>query len=122
MRKIFLAASVIILALIACEKGTGYVDPSLPVVGAKVKFINNSWNAPSLIFYGKDTTFKFSSALAATGGILQGTAFGSTYPSNDYAVVSPYNDLLKVKVPLNSTVSPGAFFDLGPLTLEDDAN
>ncbi|TDH26394.1 hypothetical protein EXU57_09850 [Segetibacter sp. 3557_3] len=120
--RILIAAIIITLAFTACEKGDGYVDPSLPSVGAKVKFINTSFNAPGVIFYGKDTTFKFSAALVATGGILQGTAVGSTYPSNDYAVLQPYDDVLKVRVPTNATVSPGATIDVGRLSVTEGRN
>jgi hypothetical protein len=122
MKKLLIATSVFTIAFTACEKGTGYVDTSLPANGAKVKFINASFNAPSVIFYGKDTTVKFSAALAGTGGVIQGTAVGSTYPSNDYAVLSPYNGPLQVRIPANSTVSPGATFDLGNFKIDDGRN
>ncbi len=120
--KISLAVIIIILAFTACEKGDGYVDPSLPALGAKVKFINAAFNAPNVIFYGKDTSYKFSSALAATGGIVQGTAYGATFPFNDYAVLQPYDDDLRVRVPANAMVSPGAFFDIGKLTVAEGRN
>jgi hypothetical protein len=122
MRKLFIATTVLSIVFAGCEKGTGYVDTSLPAAGAKVKFINASYNAPSVIFYGRDTTFKFSAALAGTGGVIQGTGVGATYPSNDYAVFAPYNDALKVKIPTNSTVSPGSVFDLGNLKIDDGRN
>jgi hypothetical protein len=119
MKKLLIATSFLTIAFASCEKGTGYIDTSLPAEGAKVKFINGSYNSPSVIFYGKDTTFKFSGNLAATGGVLQGTGVGATYPSNDYAVFAPYNDVLKVKIPTNSTVTPGAIYDLGNLKIEN---
>lgn len=121
MRKLFIATSVILFALSACEKNTGYVDTSLPATGAKVKFINTSWNAPGVIFYGKDTLLKFSGALV-TGGVLQGTTYNQTYPSNDYAVLAPYDDVLRIRIPQNAAVSPGAFFDLGKIKIEDGKN
>src|SRR5215210_9188332 len=109
MKKFLITITIVSFAVLACEKGDGYSDPSLPSTGARVKFINTSWNAPSLIFYGKDTTIKFSAAAPATGNIITGIAYGSTYPSNDYSLLGTYSDSLKVRVPSNSTVMPNFF-------------
>ena len=122
MKNIFIASLVICIGFTACEKNTGYIDPSLPALGAKVKFINTSWNAPGVIFYGTDTLMKFSAAAAATGGLLQGTTFNQTYPSNDYALLAPYDNNLRIRVAQNATVSPGVFFDLGKIKFEEGKN
>lgn len=122
MKKIFITILAVSFILSACEKGTGYLDPSLPATGAKVKFVNMSWNAPGVIFYGKDTILKFSAALAGTGGILLGTGVGATFPSNDYAVLAPYSGALRIRIPVNATVSPGLFFDLGNIDIQDGKN
>src|SRR5688572_1203586 len=122
MKRLIIALSLIALVVASCEKNTGYIDPSVASSGAKVKFINASWNSPALIFYGKDTTIKFSGGVPATGNILTGTGVGGTYPGFDYALINNYTDSLKVRVPSNSAVSPGFFTGIGKLNIEDGKN
>jgi len=122
MKKIFIAVLAISFTIIACEKKSGYVDPSLPATGAKVKFINTSWNSPGVIFYGTDTIMKFSAGTTATGGLLTGTTFNQTYPSNDYAVLPAYDNKLRIRVAQNATVTPGVFMELNNVKFEEGKN
>lgn len=118
IKSTFLAACV--LTWMACEKNSGFQDTSAVPEGSRVKFIHGSWNAPAVIFYGKDSTVKYSGGAVATGGLLTGLAYGSTYPSNDYAVVPASNDSVKIRVAQNATVAAGQFAALGKFAFDNN--
>lgn len=120
MKKYIFFFSSVILGLTACEKNTGYVDPTMEAEGARVKFIHASWNAPSVMFYGKDTTLKFTAAAPTTTNILQGMAFGAVYPSLDYTLLPSYNDSVRIRVPSNSTASPNFYAGIGKINVQEN--
>ncbi len=122
MKKIFVLFILVAVGITACEKNSGYVDSSLAATGARVKFVHASHNAPSVIFYGKDTTLKFSSGTPTTTNIIQGTAYAATYPVNDYGLLPAYNDQLQIRIPPNSPVDPNIFKAVGSLNVEHDKN
>ncbi|HEX2627479.1 MAG TPA: hypothetical protein VHM26_00655 [Chitinophagaceae bacterium] len=119
MKRIIIATIALAGIVAGCKKNEGYDDPSVQSTGAKVKFANLTFTGFSVIFYGKDTTVKFSGAAPATGNILTGVAYNNTFPVNDYAAIGAYTDSLKIRVPLNATTNAGLFKGITKLNIED---
>jgi hypothetical protein len=118
MKRIIIAICALAGIVAGCKKNEGYDDPSIESTGAKVKFANLTFTGFSVIFYGKDTTIKFSGA-APSGSFLTGVGYNSTFPVNDYTAIGAYSDSLKIRVPLNATTNAGLFKGITTLNIED---
>jgi hypothetical protein len=97
---------------VACDKNQ-ISTPTTVAEGARVKFIHASAGVPALDYYLNNIKLspQLSTSLTDNGVLTttnSGISYLSTFPSNEYAVVTPGNAGLKIvtSTPLPTLVSP----------------
>lgn len=84
MRQLFGTLLLLAAGLVACEKNTLAVE-DLTATGGRIKFIHAGVGLPAVNFFVNDA--KVSGVSSTATGVVQGSAYGGSFPQVEYATV-----------------------------------